>query len=159
MERGKKLASLLKSREAEEYQALQETMRIDKVLSEREKLLSKVEEQIGQILSQIQEIEGPARGEALQSGDATKVASLCDFVAILHKKVAKLQNLKQQRKEDLESAKSRMALAQEELLKARVERKKIETLMAGEERSRRLVDAAIDESEQDDLISHHHTNK
>jgi flagellar biosynthesis chaperone FliJ len=156
MERGNKLTSLLRSREADEHEALQERMRVFKIFDDRLKALQEVEADCDRIRLQLKELESSGRRQALQSGDVRQVASVNDFSGVLRKKLAQLQGLLAERTEDFEKAKTRASLAEEDLVKARVERKKVETLIASQEKSKRIVDAALDESAQDEYSSQRH---
>lgn len=143
--------ALLKSREASENEALQEERRVRIVLDERRLVYDSFLNRKEELIKQIRFLRGQARKDALRKGDIVGLSAVIRFAHALERQVVQLDEGMAKKKVELDIAESRAVLAEKDVVLARIERKKIETLVEGHAHSQRVLDAARDEAIVDDF--------
>jgi hypothetical protein len=149
----KKLAQVLKVREAGEKDALLERKGIDQVVGERR---TKVEDLRGRrkaLLNKIHESGAKARVQALHNQDLNQLSALTGYGKRLKKELDSIDRELFRAEEDLRRALERAQLAEDEFIRARVEKRQVEQLMLTQEDAKRLQAAARDEMAQDEMSS------
>ncbi|OVE79669.1 hypothetical protein BVY02_02540 [bacterium J17] len=91
--------------------------------------------------------------EALKNNDSRRAASLKTYLQRLRKELSAAEQLLYSKQKDLEVAVERATIVAEELLNARVEKRKIEKLLEKRSHSEKLLSAAKEEVSIDELLS------
>ena len=151
MPRDAKLQALQRACEVEEQRALEEKMRVDSIVEARQSLVDQIGAEREELERTLEGLHTKRRDVALQNGDASQLASISRYRVRLTKELGEIEENFQARLKELDVALARAEIAEEELVAARVERKKVEKFLDSREQSARVVDAAIEESESDEL--------
>lgn len=152
-EKVKKFAAILKNAEAEEHQAAQLKKEIEEVLDNRKSKLEEIEAKRSQLLQKRALILGEKRYSALNSGDISLVASITGYRERLEREILEVEREYETQSVDVNRALERVKMAEDDLLEARIERRKIEQLISAEEQSERLKKVALEEINTDELSS------
>ena len=146
-----KFDALLKSREVNENEALQEELRVRSILDERRVVYDNFVSRKEGLVEQIAYLRSRARIDALRKGDVNGLSTVIHFLRALEKQLAELDKSVVKKKVELDVAKNRAMLAGNDVVLARIERKKVETLVEGRVQSQRVLEAARDEATVDDF--------
>ena len=153
MSRLAKLEAVLKSFDIAEKDCVRECQAISSLKEERTKKLD-------QIVAQLQQTKGREkqlyrdRREATSSGNLPHLAAISRYLRKLESEVSKLGALREEAVEDVKRAEDREKLAEQDLLEVRVQRKKIEQLMAKYQLDKEIIDSARDELIIEELTSY-----
>ncbi len=152
-EKLKKFAAILKNAEAEEHQAAQLKKKIEEVLDSRKSKLAEVEARRSKLLEKLAVMMGEKRYSALNSGDISRVASITGYRERLEREILEVEREFETQNVEVNRAIERAKMAEDDLLEARIERRKIEQLVTAEEQSERLKKVALEEINTDELNS------
>lgn len=151
MTQDKRLAALIRASDAVEQEALQERKRIDLVLSQRQQAVDSLREEESRLQREIDELSANRGKHALLTGDARTLSVIKGYSRRLSKRVQELEGQLRTKEADLSLARQRLVLAEEELVNARVERKKLERLVSSQERKRLGRNVAEEELNVDEI--------
>ncbi len=148
----KKIASVLKAREMQETEALQEKARVQSVLSGRQVELEGMIDTLGRMKGDQEQIRNIARPNLLVTGELYRLPGLLRYDRQLEKKIVQLEKKISEKKEEIAMAESRAKTAQDDLVGARMERKRVEIFISRKVLEHRKTESALGEQEFDDLI-------
>lgn len=151
MSKNNKFHALRTACEVEEQQVIEQKKIVDAVIDQRQKAFSEVQNRRDELelkLKKLLEIERP-RAFQLQNGQ--HLAAITRYEQKLKREAAENSKLLKERREELERALERMKSIDEELLKAKVEKKKIDKLFDNWQQIELAKDAAIDEAMNEEL--------
>ena len=151
-EPSKKLNSLIKKREISEREAIQERNKIDEVVQEREDALRIEEGKLHQAQLKLQELEQKKR-VALRQRDSATIVSIERSKREMVLNVQQLESDISRCKAELERAQLHATHAEDDIVQARVEKKKVERLLSKRLDEKRAIDLARDEALQDESIT------
>lgn len=137
--------AVLKSTELKEFELMKAWKRIDGFVEERKKSVKQLTEKLTKLDERTKKTQSHGRVTALRQGKLGEVALAANYVRRLSKERSQLAKLLQAAEEDLKRAVERSARAEQELVEARKERKKIETLIAREQQARQIRNEAHEE--------------
>ncbi len=141
----KKLASLLRARQAAEHEAVRSGAKVADVVASRQERLRQTRERYERLLKVWAEQEGGERLKALQQGDAQRVHAMSNYARRLQRELSQVQAQISEQERELESAVVRLRMAEEDIGLAAIERKKIEALIAEQEHRESTANALVDE--------------
>ncbi len=146
-----KLRALRRTFEIEEQRALAARNQVDSVVKERQAITEDLYARRDKLLKSLEDLRTDGRKKALHSGDGSQLASISRFSTRLEKELAELQEVIASREKELNSALERLEVAEEELVEARLEKKRLERLLDKREFSERIRDEANKEAEADEM--------
>ena len=153
MAKQRKLDSLLTSVEAGEQEALREWSRVDTVADVRKRAVERLREQCRILFERITYLRGPARIQAVCSGNAGQARTASGYTRRLENELRQMQQAVKEREDDVRRAVERSEAARGDLTDAQVERKKVEKLLSNYAASERRVEAAREDFRLDELAS------
>lgn len=145
-----KLTPLLRSLEAVENTAGEEFRRVSAVVEQRRIVYGQLQNELA-ALQERGQLFRTQRELALGSGDLAQVGSLTGALERLSSNQRSLMKSLVDSKLELERAAERLELAEQDLTSARVERKKIETLISQRTQLQRIRQSARDEAFNDEF--------
>ena len=151
MSQDARLKTLLVDAEKSEVEATRERLRIERVVDEREAMVSVLEEKKRSLEGKQDLLGQKIRAEALPAGDASSLRSLTSYQQRLRRELEALEEEIARKIKELERAREYDKRATTEEIEARVERKKIEKLIDAKEQKKRISEVARDESAGDEL--------
>jgi hypothetical protein len=140
-----RLASLLRTYEAEEERLLQEKSQIESVLSRRQQQVSQLRQERARLETEVKTHLGARRREALASGEGHLALACTNWGKRMARELEEVAEKQRVEEEDLTRAMERSHQAAQLLIEVRVEKKKIERLMEGRARVERQREAAVEE--------------
>ncbi len=152
MARDAQLQALLKARELDEQRAAQRHAEIERVAVERARVCEDLEREIEGLRRSVDELQGPKRVRAAQSGDAFAIGSVTEYAKRLERKMDTLAAELAEKTDDHNRAQERLRAAEQEVVAARVERKRVERLLEERTRQDLIQGSALEESAIDDLM-------
>ena len=152
-----KLSALLTSCEVEEQKALQEKRRIDDIVEQRRVRVEEVAARQSALEQRRLLLKEEQRLLALQAGDVGRLKAVLDFEKRLAKEAQDVTELLEKRQTELNRALERAAIAHEELIAARIEKKKVEKILSRRTDEEQAVGAAVEQALQDELSSYRHS--
>lgn len=150
-EKGEKLAVLQQTYELEERKAIEEKRKIDLVVEEREAIVAVVEAQLDELQSKLRQMQQNEKRRAVTSGDGGLLASVERYRRRVQDDVHRLGLELQERQSELSRARERLQIAEQDLVAARLEKKKVERLLERRELSARINAEAVEEAETDEM--------
>jgi hypothetical protein len=147
----KKITMLLRARESEEQLAVRDLSKVVKVLDERTAAWNEVRIEREKLEKKEEENKKKAKEYALQGKSVDEIQGLLTFAESLGKKIEELKKLEAVKEKDSKQAQVRAAHAEEDLLLARVEKKKVEVLLEQKMQEERVRKYAEDEDAQEEL--------
>lgn len=142
---------LLRARESEEQLAVRDLSKVVKVLDERTAAWNEVRIEREKLEKKEEENKKKAKEYALQGKSVDEIQGLLTFAESLGKKIEELKKLEAVKEKDSKQAQVRAAHAEEDLLLARVEKKKVEVLLEQKMQEERVRKYAEDEDAQEEL--------
>ncbi len=146
-----KLSTLLKTREAAEEEAIRLLQHVAQVTEARRLIVEEIRKRRVELEEQHLGYTGARRMQALCVGRVQDVCSATSYAKRIQRSIKRLEGELAEREQELSQAVVRLAAAEEELTEARVERKKIESLIAKRDASERIQAHARDEAIADEL--------
>jgi len=143
----KQLSVLLRSHRAREQEVAQEMRAIQDTLEARQKRL---EDRQGERQSLEKRLYRVRHGLKTGQGSVDP-QSQAVYVKRLEQEIEELDKKIQESISDCDRAQTRLTIAEEELLEARVEKKKIERLLQNREQTQRISSVAREEAETDEF--------
>lgn len=151
MPKDNKLQALRKAKEIEEQKALEEKQKVEIVVEERQKIVDSLQRKHDALCQKLERMRTTERGNALHVGDATQLGAIFSYEKRVNAELEELSCQLDARRKELKMALERGELADQDLLRARVERKKIEKFLDNRQLTERVVDAAIEEALTDEM--------
>jgi len=124
-----KLNVLLKSLEIAEKQVVQEKLRIEEIADSRVAVLSKLIEERNSIYARLEALSSGQKRNLVGGSQTSSPAQVQAFRKRLTKDLETLKPKIETADRQFKSARERLELAENELLEARIERKKVEKLL------------------------------
>ncbi|MCB0345644.1 MAG: flagellar FliJ family protein [Bdellovibrionales bacterium] len=156
MSAGDKLHALLRTCEADEQNAAREFSMLQGVLEERQAKLQALNRQRGELLEKLAGLDLERKSGGPNSSSGKAVSSITSYTKRLTVQIEKLEDTIQESAVDVARAEQRCGIAEEELIEARIEKKKIEKLISGREQVERNTQQAREEVSNDELSSGKH---
>lgn len=147
------LAAFYTKCELEEREALLERQRIDSIVAERLRALQAVVGRRQRLREKCLLLQGEERMTALQAKDVSRVLSLTSYERRLGREVEKLDRSVLSKEKELRTAQERLFLADEALVKAQIERKRVEKLLSNREKEAKVMGAAVEQAMNEELVS------
>lgn len=157
MSKDVKLQALRTACEVEEQNALERKRKVDLIVEERKRIVDALSEKRDALSDRLKKLTTTDRAEALHMGDARTLAAVTRFEKRINADLEKLSAELGQRGAELAKAQERLRLADQELLDARIEKKKIAKYLENWQQSERVKDAALDEAITDEMVSYKRT--
>ncbi len=154
-----RLGGLLKKFEAAEHEALIEQFRVDEVVDERKRHVELLASRTDTLRKRLDELAREETQAALLSGDPSQISAVKNYERRLSKEFTLLKNSLNEAKSDLDRALSRSQSALDEVVEARIEKKKIEQLQSSREASERRRDLAREEESSEEFHGFHRSKK
>lgn len=151
MKRDTKYDALLRARESAELEAAKYVQEVSVVVERRRNAHAEVAEKKASLERRLRDVRDSARQGAIQTGDCAGIASVGRYEKRLLAEIQRLDELLATRREELEKAEERLRLAEEELVEARVEKKKVEHLVDTKRQERELSEGAWEEALLDEM--------
>lgn len=151
MLRGNKLGVLLRTYEAAEKDAAHEQRRVSDIVAERRRVVEELRSRHSALSEKVSALIGAKRPEALRTGNVSQITTISAYTGRLHKELAQIEEHVKVKEEELQRAVERAQLAQDELVSARVEKKKLEQLIEAQRRISARQDLARSEAAADEL--------
>ncbi len=147
------LLALQKACEAKEQEVLSRKKEIQRVVEERSRLLDEVRVEWNSAQEKLQRLLGPDRLKAVKESDSFGLQAISEFSNRLRAQMKEHEKVIAEREKDLNMARERELLAEEELMGARLESRRVEKLL--EERNFRALvrGTALEEAANDDLAN------
>lgn len=149
-----KLAAVLTSFEVAERSALLEFRRIEKVAEERNSVLQVLRREHEALAERVRNLLGERTHRALLQGDTTQLFAVRRYEQQLAKALVELDKEIQSQTEEVRRADERTKLAEQDLIAARIEKKKVEQLSANRRQLAQVREAAREEEKLDELNSY-----
>jgi|GEM_PF-4960086 len=150
-EQHKKLQMLLHASEEDERRALERKLEFDLVVAQRQSRCEDIQREIREIRSKESGAGEPSRRRALYEGDVESLHYSYAFSLLTRKKIEELERISKEREVELLRGRERVEQAQSQWLEARLERKKLENILAKqveEERARSRARESLAEEEE-----------
>lgn len=154
MVRETKLGALLRGREIDERSAIQHRNQVGAIVQERQEMLNALEIKRDAVLKRVSTLISKNRYSALQAGDISQVSSITRYSKRLEAELERLEKQIGERRRELGLAKEREGLAEEDVVAARIERKKIEKLLSNRENIELRKKVAREESRADEMATY-----
>lgn len=151
MQTEKKLRALQRTFELEEQRALAARNKIDEVVEQRRAIVEKLHEERRRLSDALHRLRNQDRSKALQAGQGAALASISRYSARIEKELAELSGVIASREQELASAVERLTAAGDDVIAARLEKKRVERLLDKREFSERLRDEANKEADADEM--------
>lgn len=148
-----KLQALLRTCEADEQNAAREYGMLQEVLEERKARLEGVSRERQELADKLEKLEHERKSSGPHSGQAAGVSSITSYTKRLTAQIEKLEDTLQLAREDVTRAQQRCDMAYEELVEARIEKKKIEKLIGSRDQAERNSQQAREEISNDELAT------
>lgn len=148
-----KLQALLRSCEAQEQSAARDFSRLQDVLRQREQHLSGLAEELTGLKLKLQDMQRERIFGGSASGTCSSVSTITSYTKRLTAQIEKLEDSIRASKQDVSRAAERCDAAEEELIEARIEKKKIERLISGRQDVQRATETAREEVSLDDMLN------
>ena len=145
-----KLKALQRSYEVEERSAAQHKREVEVVVEERRKVFEELLLEKQRLEVELKKVRTQDRASALVLGDAQQLLAFSRYEARLKRELKELDVRLEQREHELQQAADRAELAGDELVAARIEKKKVERFLEQKAESVRVRDAASEEAEVDE---------
>ena len=145
-----KLEALQRTYEVEERNAIEHKRQIDIVVEQRRTAVVELVARKEEMEQKISELCTKDRAGALVRGDAEQLIAVSRYRQRLSTKLAELAVQIEQREQELKMALERFSAAEEEVVSARVDKKKVERFLEQQAHSVRVRDAAVEEVETDE---------
>ncbi|MCB0358054.1 MAG: hypothetical protein KDD44_00405 [Bdellovibrionales bacterium] len=143
-----KLESLRRATEVGEYEAVRYLRQVQDVVDAREVRVHELQESLGQLRRRVAMLKGEGTRQALQQGGGA--ASEHTFAKRLAGDIAVLERELDERIRELRAAELRLRAAEDDVTSARIERKKIEKLIANRQDIARRAGEAREELASDE---------
>jgi hypothetical protein len=147
----KKLEALKRTYELNEQELLERVAAVENIVGQREAALKISKELISDTEKALHDMRHRARFQALQTGHGARVSSIIPVEERLEKTLLRLRAEEKEKMEELARARRRAEIVKEELIAARIERKKVEKFVDNKQQSERIIDAAREEAHSDEL--------
>ncbi len=151
MSKDSKLHAMRTACEVEEQAAIEAKNRVDAVVRERQDIVGMLLNQQRKLAEKLKNLTSEQRSKALLAGDALQLAAITQYAQKLKQDTDNLSAKLKERSQELETALVRARLADEELIKARVEKKKLDKLIENWQQSELRRSVALDELNNDEL--------
>lgn len=145
-----KYRGVLKAQKAAEHEAIQERNTILAVLENRQSVIAELEAAEQGILGRLKQVATENRSALLSTGEIHRFTAGRAYEERLKAQLQELEHELQEKRISLERARERTKNAEQEVLDARVEKKKIEQLQSSHTRLRSVSKAALEEAETDE---------
>ncbi|HQH28488.1 MAG TPA: hypothetical protein PLP17_13915 [Oligoflexia bacterium] len=146
-----KLQALQTSCEIDEQQAFERKRKVDDIVVQRQKLVDELAGKRTVMLKKLQKLEHVDRGAALLNGDALRLSAISRYSKRLSADIERLSAEFEERTQELRRALERARLAEQALIDARIEKKKIEKFIENRRQTERVHNAAMEEDAIDEL--------
>jgi hypothetical protein len=146
-----KLLAILKSFEGAEHAALRERAKVLQVFEQREGALKRAQERQEKLRSRLLHLRGAGRFSALHAGELGSVRAGAAFGVRLEGELREVESEVHTLVEDVRRAQERVTAVDEEVIQARIDRKRIETLLENREQARRVVGVHVEEVQAEEL--------
>ena len=153
MSKDSQLIAVRKTLELEEHKALQHASEIDRVVRERREALESVIAKQEGLKRKLLDLAQKHRINALQGGDVARLAGIDRYAGRLRKELAETDEHVASKQQDLDRALERAKLADEDLVKARLERKRVERFIDERSLREKMLGAAVEEALLDEMSS------
>ena len=154
MSKDAKLLALRTTCEVEEQLAFEQKKKVDTVVEQRQQAVLVLSGSRDSLAEKLKRLVTLDRQTALHAGDALQLVAITQYEKRLKGEIEKLSRELQERTRELELALTRARIAEEDLRKARVEKRKIEKYLEDWQRSERIRHAAIEEVTTDEMNSY-----
>ena len=153
MQDDSQLLSMKKACEFHEQRAVRHMQEVEVVVKERQGIVDELKAAFERCRERVEELSGRSRRKAVFEGDVLQLHSISDFSERLRQEKAAIELRLADKQKDLDRAKERAAIAEKEVLSARLEGKRIERLL--QERSLQAVvrGSALEEAADDELVT------
>lgn len=149
MVESRRLSAVLKVYETQEHEVLNSLKRVYEIVSLRQIAVEGLTNKIDALKFQVTEGLQMQCLKALQQGDVNWLSAVIHFEKRLLHELSQEEIILKKRQAELDAAKDRAMLLEEELLQATVERKKVEQLITQGESSQRILKTAKEEESYD----------
>lgn len=146
-----KLGVLQRAYEVDERRALEEKKRVDAIVDERQKIVEELEGERDALETKLQTLRGQDKRNALHTGDAGQLAAIERYAKRLQLQAGALDSVLEERRKELQQAVERSGFAEQELLAARMEKKKVERILKNRADTVRAVNEASNEALADEM--------
>lgn len=153
MAKDSQLTAVRKTLELEEHKALQHYSEIDRVVRERRESLDVTKARQQALKKKLLDLAQKHRMNALQGGEVAQLAGIDRYAGRLRKELAEVDELVASKQQELDRALERAKLADEDLVKARLERKRIERFIDERSLQEKVLGAAVEEALLDEMSS------
>lgn len=153
MAKDSQLTAVRKTLELEEHKALQYSSEIDRVVRERREAYEGVRGRQEALRKKLLDLAQKQRVSALHGGEVAQLAGIDRYAARLRKELAEVDELVASKQQELDRALERAKLADEDLVKARLERKRIERFIDERSLQEKVLGAAVEEALLDEMSS------
>ncbi len=147
------LVSLQKACEAKEQEALIRHREIEKVVDARRQASEKVRLEKERIEERLSKLLNTERNSALRQRDSAQLESIAQYAERLRRELSSVEVELGEKVKELQMAVERASLAEQDLVTAKMESRRVERLI--EERSRQALvhGSAIEEAASDELAN------
>jgi len=150
MSKQKSIHAVIRAAESKELDALQARKQVDAVVEQRKVLVDKLSLQIAELELKLKKAAQEDRYSALFKGKAGVLSSLEAFRDRLEREIRLLKTSLLDKQSDLQKAIERAEIAEQELVEARVEKKKAEHLLTNMKEAEAVLKQAEEEAKADD---------
>ena len=144
------LRALLKQYELVERDAVQEKLRIEQVVQQRQQRVEQLRRKLDELHSKLRAHETSGRVTAMKAGRAYEATSHVEWAGRLRIESQNLQAELADHEKDLQLAAERAKIAEDALSQARVDKKKVEKLQERRQLSADITEAALEEQSNDE---------
>ena len=145
-----KLEALQRTYQLEEREVLQHKKEVEDVVDERRKKLEELHLENERLELELKKVRTTDRAVALTQGDAPQLLTLSRYEARLKRELKNLSALIEEQDRELKQALVRAEIASDDLVAARIEKKKVERFLEQKAESMRARDAASQEVVEDE---------
>jgi hypothetical protein len=145
----KQLETVLRTKKANEHQALGEKQAVDAVVDQRTEKLEAELKKLNDLKERFRVVVTDLRKKAIQTNAVGELGTLKSYEQKLLAEMVKVENIIKVCQQDLESAVKRAEIAEKEFIEARVESKQVEQLKEKRLSAEKLIKEAILEIESE----------
>lgn len=160
MEAGEvKLRAVLRAVEVQEAKLLEERSRIEEVANQRRSVCAELENTRAKMVKDIQSLRVQSRLKSLQSGDGRSLGTVLAYEKRLNHELSNISAELQEKLKDSVAADGRLAMVDSEISGVRIEKKRIEKLIAARLANKRIIEVATEEDITDDINAYRRSRK
>ncbi|MBP9838556.1 MAG: flagellar FliJ family protein [Proteobacteria bacterium] len=153
MSRDNSFIALKKKYEIIEREALQNKVKIDAVVEQRKQVLSVLEVKKTELIAKSKKASSDLRTKALLSDDFSLVNSVYSFQENLRNEIKELDKLIAEKAKELSQATERAVLAEKDWQNARIDVKKVDTLIENKQQYEINRDSLIEEINNEEVTN------